>query len=84
MRAAFWYVSQIMRIAPPTGGIAIETFPGPGTTADIDVNYFIAHNAATEFHPTGTCSMMPMALGVWWIRGWWCMGQRMCALWTGR
>jgi hypothetical protein len=28
--------------------------------------------------------MMPLALGVWWIRGWWCMGQRMCALWTGR
>ncbi|KAJ7692974.1 hypothetical protein B0H14DRAFT_3046108 [Mycena olivaceomarginata] len=28
--------------------------------------------------------MMPLALEAWWIRGWWCMGQRMCALWTCR
>ncbi|KAJ7307631.1 hypothetical protein DFH08DRAFT_900752 [Mycena albidolilacea] len=63
MRAAFWYVRQIMRTAPPAGGIAIETFPRPGMTADITVDCFIAHNAATEFHPTGMCSTMPLALG---------------------
>ncbi|KAK7053944.1 choline dehydrogenase [Favolaschia claudopus] len=63
MRAAFRYVRQIMSTAPLSGLIAIETFPGPGTVADVDVNFYIAHNAVTEYHPTGTNSMLPLSLG---------------------
>ncbi|KAJ7302098.1 glucose-methanol-choline oxidoreductase, partial [Mycena albidolilacea] len=62
MRAAFKYVHQIMSTAPINSVIAGETFPGSGTTTDVD-NYYIAHNSGTEYHPIGTNSMMPLALG---------------------
>ncbi|KAJ7265370.1 hypothetical protein B0H12DRAFT_1011456 [Mycena haematopus] len=63
MRAAFRYVRQIMGTAPISSVIAVETFPGAGTIADVDIDYYIAHNSATEYHPTGTNSMLPLALG---------------------
>ncbi|KAJ7265350.1 hypothetical protein B0H12DRAFT_1011454 [Mycena haematopus] len=63
MRAAFKYVRQIMGTAPMSNGIASETLPGSGTTADVDIDYYIAHNSGTEYHPTGTSSMLPLALG---------------------
>ncbi|KAJ7896315.1 hypothetical protein B0H14DRAFT_3853704 [Mycena olivaceomarginata] len=63
MRAAFKYVRQIMSTAPINSVIAGETFPGSGTTADVDIDYYIAHNSGTEYHPIGTNSMMPLALG---------------------
>jgi choline dehydrogenase-like flavoprotein len=63
MRAAFKYVRQIMGTAPINSVIAGETFPGSGTTADVDIDYYIAHNSGTEYHPIGTNSMMPLALG---------------------
>jgi len=63
MRAAFKYVRQIMGTAPINSVIAGETFPGSATTADADIDYYIAHNSGTEYHPIGTSSMMPLALG---------------------
>ncbi|KAF7352214.1 Choline dehydrogenase [Mycena venus] len=63
MRAAFKYVRQIMGTSPVSTLIASETFPGSGTTADVDIDYYIAHNSVTEYHPTGTNSMMPIELG---------------------
>ncbi|KAF8207871.1 hypothetical protein K438DRAFT_1814488 [Mycena galopus ATCC 62051] len=63
MRAAFKYVRRIMGTAPISSLIAVETFPGPATVADVDIDYYIAHNSGTEYHPTGTNSMLPLALG---------------------
>jgi len=63
MRAAFKYVRRIMGTAPMSTLIASETFPGSGTTADVDIDYYIAHNSVTEYHPTGTNSMLPLELG---------------------
>ncbi|KAJ6602071.1 hypothetical protein DFH09DRAFT_1270828 [Mycena vulgaris] len=63
LRAAFKYVRQIMGTVPINSVIAGETFPGSGTTADVDIDYYIAHNSGTEYHPIGTNSMIPLALG---------------------
>ncbi|KAJ6515246.1 hypothetical protein C8R45DRAFT_203429 [Mycena sanguinolenta] len=63
MRAAFRYVRQIMATAPISSVIAVETFPGAGTVADVDIDFYIAHNSVTEYHPTGTNSMLPLSMG---------------------
>ncbi|KAF7335241.1 Choline dehydrogenase [Mycena sanguinolenta] len=63
MRAAFKYVRQIMATAPMSDAISGETLPGSGTTADVDIDYYIAHNSGTEYHPTGTNSMLPLSMG---------------------
>lgn len=63
MRAAFKYVRKIIGTAPASSVIASETLPGSGTTADSDIDYYIAHNSGTEYHPTGTNSMLPLSLG---------------------
>ncbi|KAJ6515224.1 hypothetical protein C8R45DRAFT_202843 [Mycena sanguinolenta] len=63
MRAAFKYVRQIMATAPMSSAIASETIPGSGTTADADIDNYIAHNSGTEYHPTGTNSMLPLSMG---------------------
>ncbi|KAJ7821221.1 alcohol oxidase [Mycena olivaceomarginata] len=55
------YDADIMRAA--FNVIASETLPGSGTTADSDIDYYIAHNSGTEYHPTGTNSMLPLSLG---------------------
>ncbi|KAJ7804490.1 hypothetical protein B0H14DRAFT_2612275 [Mycena olivaceomarginata] len=52
-----------MITAPISSLIAIETFPGPATVADVDIDYYIAHNSGTEYHPTGTNSILPLSLG---------------------
>jgi choline dehydrogenase len=63
MRAAFKYVRNIVVTAPMAGVIKGETLPGSGVTADADIDSYIAKNSETEYHPTGTNSMLPLAYG---------------------
>ncbi|KAF8207825.1 hypothetical protein K438DRAFT_1575096 [Mycena galopus ATCC 62051] len=63
MRSAFKYVRQIMGTAPMSSVVASETLPGSSTTADADIDSYIAKNSGTEYHPTGTNSMLPLDLG---------------------
>ncbi|KAJ7034159.1 hypothetical protein C8F04DRAFT_956689 [Mycena alexandri] len=63
MRAALKYVRNIVKTAPMSSMIAGETLPGSSTTADEDINSYIAKDSGTEYHPTGTNSMLPLAYG---------------------
>ncbi|KAK7062355.1 choline dehydrogenase [Favolaschia claudopus] len=63
MRSTFKYVRRIMQTAPASNVITSESYPGSATTADVDIDWFIAHNSGTEYHPTGTSSMLPLSLG---------------------
>ncbi|KAJ7167840.1 hypothetical protein C8R46DRAFT_898201 [Mycena filopes] len=63
MRAAFKYIRNIIKTQPMADMIAGETSPGSGTTADADIDAYIAKNSGTEYHPTGTNSMLPLAYG---------------------
>ncbi|KAJ7880951.1 hypothetical protein B0H13DRAFT_938112 [Mycena leptocephala] len=63
MRAALKYVRKIIGTAPMTTVVAGETTPGSSTTADADIDSYIAKNSGTEYHPSGTNSMLPLAYG---------------------
>ncbi|KAJ7784207.1 hypothetical protein B0H16DRAFT_291615 [Mycena metata] len=63
LRAALKYVRNITKTAPMSSMIAGETVPGAGTTADADIDAYIAKDSGTEYHPIGTSAMMPLAYG---------------------
>ncbi|KAJ7064426.1 GMC oxidoreductase-domain-containing protein [Mycena belliarum] len=63
MRAAIKLSRSIIATAPLSGVVKSETGPGPAVTADADLDSYIAKNSGTEYHPTGTNSMLPLAYG---------------------
>ncbi|KAJ7506680.1 hypothetical protein B0H11DRAFT_1706725 [Mycena galericulata] len=63
MRAALKYVRQVIATAPMSQMIAAETLPGTSVSADADIDSYIAKDASTEYHPSGTAAMLPMAYG---------------------
>ncbi|KAJ7245711.1 hypothetical protein C8J57DRAFT_758359 [Mycena rebaudengoi] len=62
-RAAFKYVRNIAKAAPMSNIIKGETMPGTSVTADADIDSYIAKNSGTEYHPSSTNSMLPLAYG---------------------
>ncbi|KAJ7248394.1 hypothetical protein C8J57DRAFT_1189614 [Mycena rebaudengoi] len=62
-RAAFKYVRNIAKAAPMSNIIKSETMPGTSVTADADIDSYIAKNSGTEYHPSSTNSMLPLAYG---------------------
>ncbi|KAJ7461927.1 hypothetical protein FB451DRAFT_475524 [Mycena latifolia] len=63
MRAALKYVRSIIGTSPMSDIIAGETSPGSSVTADADLDSYIAKNSGTEYHPSGTNSMLPLEYG---------------------
>ncbi|KAJ7668139.1 hypothetical protein B0H17DRAFT_950122 [Mycena rosella] len=63
MRAAFKYVRQMLATAPMKDMIASETGPGASVSTDDDINTYIAQTGATEYHPSGSNSMLPLEYG---------------------
>ncbi|KAF7300031.1 Choline dehydrogenase [Mycena kentingensis (nom. inval.)] len=63
LRSALEYTRSIIATAPMTDIILGETGPGVATSADDAINAYIQSTAGTEYHPIGTCGMMPQAMG---------------------
>ncbi len=47
----------------PLSGVLTETVPGPDVQTDAQWEDFVRANTYTEFHPAGTCSMLPLEQG---------------------
>ena len=44
--------------------LGAETAPGPAIQSDQDIdNWLITQGANTQYHPTGSCAMLPKSLG---------------------
>jgi choline dehydrogenase-like flavoprotein len=55
---------QIITASPGLGDInSGETEPGTNVTSDEDVRNWLANNVRSDWHPVGTCAMIPLALG---------------------
>lgn len=63
MRQALKFVRQIGNTSPLKDILGAEVTPGPTVNTDSDWEAWIRNNAATEFHPTATCAMLPEAQG---------------------
>ncbi|KAJ7724738.1 hypothetical protein DFH07DRAFT_854638 [Mycena maculata] len=63
MRAALKYVRAIIATPPMSAMILSETLPGTSVSADADINTYIEKNSGTEYHPSGTNSMLPLEYG---------------------
>jgi choline dehydrogenase len=63
MRQALKAVRQIGNTSPLKDILGAELTPGPTVVTDSDWEAWIRNNAATEFHPTATCAMLPEAQG---------------------
>ncbi|KAF5361142.1 hypothetical protein D9758_009037 [Tetrapyrgos nigripes] len=62
LRSGFQLLSKLATTAPLSSSMGDATF-GPASNSDNDWNTFIQANAGTEYHPTGSCAMMPRSLG---------------------
>nr|BBP86354.1 FAD dependent glucose dehydrogenase [synthetic construct] len=55
---------QIITASPGLGDInSGETEPGTNVTSDEDVRKWLADNVRSDWHPVGTCAMLPKKLG---------------------
>lgn len=66
MREAFRYLRNFATTAPISGILGGEISPGTDSVASDDdeaVDAWIRSAVGTEYHPAGTCSMLPLELG---------------------
>lgn len=61
MHAALKYVWQVIATVPMAQMIVAETLPGASVSADVDS--YIAKDSSTEYHPSGTATILPVAYG---------------------
>lgn len=66
MRAAFKYLRNVATTAPISSILGSELSPGLDTVSSDDddaIDAWIRSSVGTEYHPAGTCSMLPLELG---------------------
>lgn len=63
LREALKLARTIGDTAPLSASLLSETSPGSGVSTDDDWDTWLAQNVGTEFHPAGTCAMLPLASG---------------------
>lgn len=66
MRQAFRYLRNFAQTAPMSGILTGELSPGTDTVPSDDdaaIDAWIRSAVGTEYHPAGTCSMLPLELG---------------------
>jgi len=56
------FARRLARAEPLNSVMTTESVPGAGTTGDA-LNTFTKTTAGTEYHPLGTCSMLPRNMG---------------------
>ncbi|KAF8695187.1 GMC oxidoreductase family, partial [Rhizoctonia solani] len=63
INAGIKYVRTISATAPMSSYFKAETSTTSASTTDDAINTYIANSVATEYHPIGTCSMLPLDMG---------------------
>jgi choline dehydrogenase len=66
MREAFRYLRQFAQTSPMSHIVGSEISPGMDTLSSDDdaaIDAWIRGSVSTEYHPAGTCSMLPLELG---------------------
>lgn len=53
----------ISQASPLSAYLTGETTPGSSVSTDDEWNTWIESAVGTEYHPTGTCAMLPLELG---------------------
>ncbi|KAF8194646.1 mala s 12 allergen [Pholiota molesta] len=54
---------QIAAAPPLSNALGAEVTPGPTVQSDADIEAWLRTTVGTEFHPCGTCAMLPLAKG---------------------
>ncbi|KAI5900436.1 putative GMC oxidoreductase [Schizophyllum commune H4-8] len=63
MRAGIKYVREIATTQPLAGQLGDEAWPGKDVTSDDDIDNYVRNSIGTEYHPTGSCAMLPQDKG---------------------
>ncbi|KAI9444481.1 GMC oxidoreductase [Lactarius indigo] len=63
LRAGAKFARQIAQTQPLAGALITELSPGTGVNTDDAWDNWVAQSAGTEFHPSSTCAMLPLAQG---------------------
>jgi choline dehydrogenase len=63
LREAFKYARIAGQTQPLAALLTTELSPGPSVSTDAEWETWIRSAVSTEYHPAGTCSMLPEALG---------------------
>ncbi|KAH9019319.1 GMC oxidoreductase [Lactarius deliciosus] len=57
------FARQIAQTQPLAGALITELFPGTDVNTDDTWDNWVAQSVGTEFHPSSTCAMLPLAQG---------------------
>ncbi|KAJ3829327.1 hypothetical protein F5880DRAFT_1523863 [Lentinula raphanica] len=63
LREGFKLARLVSQASPLSAYLTGETTPGSSVSTDDDWNTWIESAVGTEYHPTGTCAMLPLELG---------------------
>ncbi|KAN0059670.1 hypothetical protein ACQY0O_008242 [Thecaphora frezii] len=63
IRAGFKLARTVGTTAPLSSHMGAETMPGTGVSSDSEWDNWIRSNVGTEYHPSGSCSMLPLSAG---------------------
>lgn len=63
LRQGIKLVRTLSQASPISAALGAEKNPGPNVATDDEIDSWLAGVISTEFHPLGTCSMLPKALG---------------------
>ncbi|KAH9921085.1 GMC oxidoreductase [Amylocystis lapponica] len=63
LREGLKLARQLGNTAPLSSAMSTEVSPGPSVSTDDDWNTWITNNAATEYHPSCSCAMLPQEQG---------------------
>ena len=64
IREAMKYIRNVASTAPLSSVLGSEIAPGTSSvSSDADIESFVRRQLSTEYHPAGSCSMLPLAYG---------------------
>ena len=63
LRTALRLARLIGTTAPLSSSLTTEVSPGSSVQTDDEWNQWIENTVGTEFHPSGTCAMLPVEQG---------------------
>lgn len=63
LRAGVKFARQIAQTQPLAGALIAELSPGTDVNTDDTWDNWVAQSVGTEFHPSSTCAMLPLAQG---------------------
>ncbi|KAH0583196.1 hypothetical protein H2248_011080 [Termitomyces sp. 'cryptogamus'] len=63
LRQGIKLIRTLSQASPISANLGAETNPGPNVATDDEIDAWLAGVISTEFHPLGTCSMLPKSLG---------------------